>query len=204
MSEIPPEPNIESQTFEDFTMNLVKMADDALKNLDNVINSEETETQIENASEPEKDEDNNITNTLEEVKESESEERVETKHTEPDEDENFEDEEEEEEDDDEEDMESDEDIEISDKKDLGLSNEKDLNLDPNHHYSIVITDLGNEPMTAIIALSDMLNVDINDMKEFLSHLPVEFCSGLNLDEVKSFMDEIEELGISVKIQEDKE
>ena len=215
MSEIPPEPNIESQTFEDFTMNLVKMADDALKNLDNVINSEETEqteTQIENASEPEKDEDNNITNTLEEVKESESEERVETRQTETDDDENFDEEEkdeeeeedEDEEDDDEEDMESDEDIEISDKKDLGLSNEEDLNLDPNHHYSIVITDLGSEPMTAIIALSDMLNVDINDMKEFLSHLPVEFCSGLNLDEVKSFMDEIEELGISVKLQEDKE
>ena len=47
MTEIPPEPQIEAKTYDDFTINLIKMADDALHNLENPVQEDAAESKTE-------------------------------------------------------------------------------------------------------------------------------------------------------------
>jgi len=176
LTEIPLEPQVESKTYEDFSINLIKMADDALRNLENTINLEETE-KTETEPNSEKDQENETVES--ETLDSENEPDDVTK-------ENTE-------------IESD----ISKETDLPPESKSPIQEDVNLKYSVVLNALGDKEMTVIFTLSEMLGVTPDEVQELVTKLPVVLISGWELEDANVFFDELSTLGASVEIKKEE-
>jgi len=152
------------------------MADDALRNLENTINLEETE-KTETEPNSEKDQENETVES--ETLDSENEPDDVTK-------ENTE-------------IESD----ISKETDLPPESKSPIQEDVNLKYSVVLNALGDKEMTVIFTLSEMLGVTPDEVQELVTKLPVVLISGWELEDANVFFDELSTLGASVEIKKEE-
>lgn len=182
LSDIPPEPQLESKAHEDFTLNLIQMADEALKNLDDndspenddfqpspSITKELSDISSINVANANEETDNKDAVELEEpIKPPLVDNEVIQKPNQ------------------------------SDSQTLPIRSEEDTLT-----YSVVLNDLGEKAETVIYTVSDILELTLEEARELVFKLPAVLVFGWNLEDATGFLDELKETGASAKIEREE-
>lgn len=171
LSDIPPVPQIEEKAHDDFTINLIQMADNALKSLDSdELPVEESEPAV--GEEPgevevgEELEDQSVAAPAEEPEQS----APETGATVPPE---------------------------APAPEPQPSAEQPVG---DQTYCLVIDNLGDKAETALFVISDILNIDVEEVRNMLSELPTVLVHGLTMEDATAIRDEILTTGASAVIK----
>lgn len=171
LSDIPPVPQIEEKAHDDFTINLIQMADNALKSLDSdelpVEESEPTASEEPGEVEVgEELEEQGVAAPAEEPEQS----ATETGATVPPE---------------------------------APAPEPQPSADQpvgDQTYCLVIDNLGDKAETALFVISDILNIDVEEVRNMLSELPTVLVNGLTMEDATAIRDEILTTGASAVIK----
>lgn len=171
LSDIPPVPQIEEKAHDDFTINLIQMADNALKSLDSdELPVEESEpTASEEPAEVEVGEEleeQSVAAPAEEPEQS----APETGATVPPE---------------------------APAPEPQPSAEQPVG---DQTYCLVIDNLGDKAETALFVISDILNIDVEEVRNMLSELPTVLVHGLTMEDATAIRDEILTTGASAVIK----
>lgn len=202
LSDIPPEPQLESKAHDDFTMNLIQMADEALKGLEidespaiidvefssdntneipvvesvNDVNVNEENNNKKNGNNKNNNNKNNNKKNNQKGTGQAKEPVVPI-------------------------LEKNKEVEEpTQAKSESLPNELD---DDSLTYSIFLSDLGNKTETVIFTICDMLEMPEDEARNLVANLPVVLVSSLNLEDANVLSKELEETGASVGIEREE-
>lgn len=182
LADIPPEPQLETKAHDDFTLNLIQMADEALKGLEIEESPEknDAESLANNVKEEEKVDSVNDAKTNENITDKESNNTGNYKKlAEPTLGESPE-------------------VEKPNQSDSeSLTNEA---ADDSLSYSVVLSDLGKKAETVIFTICDMLEMPEDEARNLVSNLPAVLSYSLNLKDATAFFNGLKETGASAEIK----
>lgn len=173
MTEIPPEPQIEAKTYDDFTINLIKMAEDALSNLDNPMTEVPPEPAKLEVTDP-KGQATPSENPQPELTEKPLTKPGESSaHQKP---------------------------ELVRKAEPQVSFPAEVKNPEKASYSVVLNALGDKSDSVILTISEIIDLSPEDVRELASKLPAVLVFGWDLEDASAFFDELDQLGASAEIQ----
>lgn len=171
LSDIPPEPKIEPKAYEDFTMNLIQMADDALKSLDNddIVEEEVAKPSGDLTIPPQAIESPDVVQTPEPpappASEPSSPEPAPAPQTSP---------------------------------QKAAPPAKPLPAG-QASYAVVLNNLGDKAETALFTISELLEISVDEARELCSTTPVNLVFGWSLEDAIELFNELEKAGVVAEI-----